>query len=105
MGETKLFDAVLYAGELSSRGEFLGNNANMVKVAAKNLTYRELVGWACSSDRVERCREMYERGDRVLVSAIRRAAFRVRLAAVPHAPGESPDLSQQSLDLYRFSSE
>ena len=106
MGETKLFDAVLYAGELSSGGEeFLGNNARTVKVVAKDLTYREFAGWLCSSDRRERYRELYERGERILGSAIRRAAFRVRLAGVPHAPGEPPDLSQQSLDMNRISSE
>lgn len=110
MGETKLFDAVLYAGELlprgetSPEGEFLGNNARTVKVVAKDLTYREFVGWACSPDRWKSSSELYERGERIL-GAVRSAAFRVRLAAVPHAPGEPPDLSQKSLGRHQFSSE
>jgi hypothetical protein len=105
MSDDTLYDAVLSAGELSPDGEFLGNNARIVKVVAKDLTYAQIVGWICSPERRERYRELHERGERILVSAIRRAAFRVRLAAVPHAPGEPPDLSQRSLDMNRVSSE
>ena len=96
MSDDILYDAVLSAGEVSPEGvEFLGNNARLITVPASNLTYEQFIKWIRSSDRIERCRELYSRGETIL-GPERSARYRVRVFVLMHKPGEPVSVSHES---------